>query len=742
MTKCVLSTHPFLLSEHLPRPSPPTDCCVSSHLPSSTAPGQDNIQIMRDLAQLQLRLHQYQGWTETSRKLLLAETHNKSNWASYAVGSYLTKNYAQALTLLESYIKNLLESGEWKPSFMASEILLFYNQILEESGEHKKALQHLEANAKLISDPIAVQEIQSRLYSKLGDQGRTVKAWEALIEFVPENHEYHFGLWRALGLERKDGQAYTPAQVSQLAALYRKLRTKYPKAHAVQRLPLDFLSGGEFQAALKKYIVRRVNNPSLFQDIHRLYEDADKREVLSKLVLDVYQELEAHGRLFPEDPEDSQPPSVLMWILYYLGQHFLLLGEFANALKAINRALAHTPTNVDLYLLKARVYKRAGDYDTAFELMNTARELDTADRYLNTKCTRYALRSDRTERALEIVGLFLQEGAEKGLYDNQCSWFWSLAGDSYLRQGRLGMAIKNYKFTLEHFDQYLDDPSEFHAFCGRKGYLRAWVEMIRWSETAKDHKLFIQAASGVLEAYMELHDRQQRVKAEADAGQEQEGEEAEEDEKALEHEKTEAPLEEAAKHLEDLLANCPGYKDGLSLAVRLHSKMGDLEKASRSLRALLDVPEAERPASCAAAILGFHAALQRTPEPPAAASELVSQHPVLQAKTLAEVVEQHKTFLGPDSENSQNSISWCQHLARELFRQGEAGLALDVVSQSTGRIQDAHWSEAAEVREVLLRIQDSSEELKNKAGQVLSVWDHTLMKTWVFFRPNSFKANQ
>ncbi len=52
---------------------------------------------------------------------------------------------------------------------------------------------------------------------------------------------------------------------------------------------------------------------------------------------------------------------------------------------------------VDLYVLKAKIYKRAGDVKKAAGLYDEARKLDLADRYLNAVASRYMLRNDQIE---------------------------------------------------------------------------------------------------------------------------------------------------------------------------------------------------------------------------------------------------------------------------------------------------------------------------------------------------------
>lgn len=63
--------------------------------------------------------------------------------------------------------------------------------------------------------------------------------------------------------------------------------------------------------------------------------------------------------MFNEDEE--QDPTVMLWLYYYSSQHFYFLRDYDRALSFINKAIEHTPTVIDLYIVKAKIYKRAGD---------------------------------------------------------------------------------------------------------------------------------------------------------------------------------------------------------------------------------------------------------------------------------------------------------------------------------------------------------------------------------------------
>ena len=59
--------------------------------------------------------------------------------------------------------------------------------------------------------------------------------------------------------------------------------------------------------------------------------------------------------LLDADPEE--PPTVLLWVLVFLAQHYDLLNQTVTALEYINRAIDHTPTHIELYMIKSKILK-------------------------------------------------------------------------------------------------------------------------------------------------------------------------------------------------------------------------------------------------------------------------------------------------------------------------------------------------------------------------------------------------
>jgi N-alpha-acetyltransferase 15/16, NatA auxiliary subunit len=192
---------------------------------------------------------------------------------------------------------------------------------------------------------------------------------------------------------------------------------------------------------------------------------------------------------------------VYLWLLYFTAQHFYYRRDFERALKYIDAAVEHTPTVVDLYVLKAKIYKRAGDARRASGLYEEARKLDLADRYLNAVSSRYLIRVDQLQQAEDTMALFSKEsGEDKGLnvHEMQCMWYEVECGLSHLRQGQLRMALKNFNYIEKHFEQIYEDQFDFHLYAVRKFTLSSYFEMLAMEDRIYQNKFAVKAALGML----------------------------------------------------------------------------------------------------------------------------------------------------------------------------------------------------------------------------------------------------
>lgn len=63
----------------------------------------DNLNVIRDLAQMQVHKRDFHGYTETRNRLLILRPQQKQNWIAFALGSYFCKDYETALKVLSNF---------------------------------------------------------------------------------------------------------------------------------------------------------------------------------------------------------------------------------------------------------------------------------------------------------------------------------------------------------------------------------------------------------------------------------------------------------------------------------------------------------------------------------------------------------------------------------------------------------------------------------------------------------------
>lgn len=76
--------------------------------------------------------------------------------------------------------------------------------------------------------------------------------------------------------------------------------------------------------------------------------------------------------------------------------------------------------------------------------MDQAQELDTADRYINSKCAKYLLRAGMVEEAEVMCAKFTREGvsASESLNEMQCMWYELECARAYYALGKYDEALK------------------------------------------------------------------------------------------------------------------------------------------------------------------------------------------------------------------------------------------------------------------------------------------------------------
>lgn len=379
-------------------------------------------------------------------------------------------------------------------------MLLYQNQILQEAGEFEKALKHIEEFESQIVDKLAVREITGDLCLKLGQFDRAVTIFDGLIKRNPENTMYYAKFIEAKRVTEPDA----------IVEFYRKFQTEYPRSICPKRLPLNVANGTLFRELVDDYLRRglRKGVPPLFVNIRSLYTNDEKVKIITDLIHEYHVNLQESNHFSKADRDASlpaEPASALLWTLYFLAQHYDHLRDSDKALEYINAAIDHTPTLIELFVCKGRIYKHAGDFIEAFKWLDEAQSLDTADRYINSKCAKYMLRANLVKEAEEICAKFTREDvpAMENLNEMQCMWFQTECALAFQRQEKWGDSLKKCHEVDRHFSEIIEDQFDFHTYCMRKMTLRAYVGLLRLEDVLRQHPFYFKAAKCAIEVSIE-----------------------------------------------------------------------------------------------------------------------------------------------------------------------------------------------------------------------------------------------
>lgn len=199
--------------------------------------------------------------------------------------------------------------------------------------------------------------------------------------------------------------------------------------------------------------------------------------------------------------------------LSFLAQHYnyKLSRNLQKAMQYVDQLIEMSPKTYDYHMTKARVLKHYGNPAEAAKVMNYARELDLKDRYINTKCAKYQLRSDENDKALGTMSKFTRNETVGGtlgdLTEMQCLWYLSEDGEAYARQGKFGLALKRFHTIFNIFEVWQEDQFDFHSFSLRKSQIRAYMDMMRWEDQLREHPFFTRGAIDAIKVYIKLCDK-------------------------------------------------------------------------------------------------------------------------------------------------------------------------------------------------------------------------------------------
>jgi peptide alpha-N-acetyltransferase len=496
-----------------------------------------NDRILRDLAGVQLQLRDYEGHFKSRKSLWKGRPDLRANWVGYALAAHLIEEHEFAAHLVKLIQESSLADAEmptnkWDIQNQHSELLLYKNFLLRDSHQWSAALSDLINSQPRILDKLHARELVAELLLRTRDFSGAKTAFRALIHDNPDNTTSHYGFLASHGVDiplesvftrslTSTGQKateivgnfsslLTPELRVELTQAYAALKKEYPKSLVTQQIPLLYwLEGTEFETAFASYVrpmfVKGV--PSTFNSVKPLYHHTANVSIISKWLVSAIESLEKESK-FPGS-EKTEDPTTLLWVYYFAALHECQLGDYEKALQLANKAIEHTPTVMDIYLVKATILAKAGDDLGAAESVEKARTMDLADRNLNTHSVKYWLRAGNHTKAAANLAIFtkLDLSHYSNIFTMQVMWYESRCGASHLKLGDLAKALKNFHNTISHFHEIHEDQYDFFNYSVRYLTLCSYVRMLRMEDRLFAQEHYIRAAKGLIKAYLTLDDQ-------------------------------------------------------------------------------------------------------------------------------------------------------------------------------------------------------------------------------------------
>lgn len=485
--------------------------------------GLPNTLLLRDLSLLQSQVRDFKNLRESRQAFLESQPGYRANWTAVAVAHHLNKDYdacVSTLAKIENIIKEHLQEQD---RYEQSECVLYKNSIIAEAGNFSRALEDLENDKSEIRDMTSYMEYKAKYLLLLGQLKEASVVYRQLLQRNPDNVGYYNLLETALGTAN--------GPVETRLALYDKLVKLYPRSDPAHFLPLTFLPASypEFENRVSVYILSQLKRgvPATFVNVKPLYRNKRKIKVIEKIVEDFYTNEVANYN-----------PTVFVWASYFLSQHYLHLNQLDLALQHVQKALDHSPTLVELYILKARITKHLGKLEEAKDIMEEGRLLDLQDRFVNSKAAKYLLRANHVDKAIDVVSLFTKLDKEainglKDLHTMQANWVLVESAEAYSRlyeekkaeakalpddtqesvvadlvdQADIfrGLALKRYLAIVKIFKQYSSDQFDFHSYCMRRGTPRDYIDTLKWEDKLHSTPIYVRAVRGLLKLYWEIY---------------------------------------------------------------------------------------------------------------------------------------------------------------------------------------------------------------------------------------------
>ena len=440
-----------------------------------------NIQIVIDLADLQVQTRDYEGFYKSRNKLLQQRSGNTTFWLGFVVGAFLSKSYDVCIDIIHTF-----RSGTpCTPSYITQELYFLEAECRAQKKEFAAAADVIQSGMRFILDEDKALQKDAIYRGYAGDLAGSEALWLRLMESNADDVLFVRGLEGCAlgslqGIENPEKpNDWTHEERTKLRSLYERLESRFPGSLAVRHRRLRLEEGEEFDRTFEKELLRAVRKgiPSFFRSVRDVLRDPAKFRAAKSIAEKLLDRITA-----PESAEiPAEEPQTALWLFLFLAELNDAENRWDDALRYLERAYMHTPTCYDLYLIKARVQKHMGALKSAATTIGAGSGLDRGDRFLNTKHVKYLLRAGCVEEADLRIAYWTRKDVPCRIDLNllQACWFELECGEAYEKRQDWPRAMKQYFAVLEHFATFVEDQFDFHQYVLRKGILTAYIDWLR-----------------------------------------------------------------------------------------------------------------------------------------------------------------------------------------------------------------------------------------------------------------------
>jgi len=288
--------------------------------------------------------------------------------------------------------------------------------------------------------------------------------------------------------------------IEQLAILKSKL-----KSRILIRIDLALTSNEDFKILIKEYLGNQIkqNIPSVFINIKFIYKLQPKKiKLLDKIISEFLDIIKEHKKIeIVKTNNDKITLDIIpefIWVYYFAAQHYDHMRNLEKALEFINLAIDKTPSVIEFYMVKSKIFEHAGLYEKASDAYEKAKKLDYGDRYLNAKHAKKLLRLTNVDSANSVMKEFVRDPiADENVDHFQCLWYETECAYAYLRNRNFIRAHRLFSSIASHFYTIIEDQFDFYNYCLRRFMVNDFARVLEHMDNIMNNKYVFKMINGM-----------------------------------------------------------------------------------------------------------------------------------------------------------------------------------------------------------------------------------------------------